>query len=1245
MGLKRSASRRAWLRRAGRASLMTGVLLFALIGVQSVMAGDGTTTTLSPDHNPIDFGTSVTFTATVIDNDNAEYVPSGTVDFLDNGLVIDTETLDGSGQAQFTTSALLAGSHPITADYPGDGTAAASSSVPPVAEVVHNAATTTTLLTDGTPSVFGQTVTFTANVTSAGGTPDGTVDFEDTTTSTDFGPVDLVGGTAQLEVSNFPVATHAITATYSGSLYFVGSSDNLDQVVNKSDTTTAITNDLTGHTDAGTAYNVAVEVDPVVPGDGTPGGTVTISDGTGSSCPITLSGGIGTCSLPNATAGPKTITATYGGSLDFNGSVSSGTSHVVDPAPTTTGLGSNHNPSVHGQPVKFTASVAGNVNVGTPTGTVDFKDAGATIDSETLVSGMATFTTSALTTASHPITVFYEGDSNYASSTSTLVTQVVGQAATTTAVSSDDPTPPGPDTFGTSVTFTAQVVVTSPGVGTPTGTVNFEDGAAIIGSDTLDGTGHAHYTTTALAVGSHTIKAVYADDADFVGSTSSAITQTVGKATPTVSVSSGENPSTYGDDVTFSATVSGSLTIPSGTVTFKSDGVSIGTGNVDGGGNASVDTSTLDAGTRVITATYNGNASYTSATSPDLAGGQEVDPATLTVTAANKSRAYGAGNPVFTVGYVGFVNSETLATSGVTGAPSCSTSATPTSPVAGSPYTITCGLGSLASSNYTFAFVNGQLTVTASTSTTVVVSDHHPSVWGQSVTFTATISGFGSGTATGTVNFVIDGTAPQPQTVSGSQATLTTSVLTVGSHTVTANYLGDGNVDVSSGTLSGGQTVGKAASSTSITTDLTTVTFVGDTYTVAASVTATGLGSGTPSGSVTVSDGTDHCVITLSSGSGSCDLTSTTAGRPKTITATYAGDTDFTGSSDSAPHTVDTPPAAFADTYSTNENGFVASALTTTAGTGVLSNDSDADSDPMTAVKISGPGHGTLTLHADGSFVYTPDALYVGGDTFTYAANDGFTDSTTATVTITIDPVNQPPTFSLAASPDISGINEDQFDSTAFSQTNEVQAGSFLPGPPNEATQHLADYVVTNDNNPMFSQQPAISTSGTLTFKTAANANGLATVTVKAQDDGSNTPPNDNTSAPQTFTITVTPVNDAPFANGDLKSVGENSSGNTIDVLANDKAGPPDEQEGGANAQTIKINSVTQPAHGHVTAVDGNTLIDYTPTAGFVCPASTPQNCDSFTYTIIDNGTPTKTSSAGTVFLTVTPSVTRYFGG
>ena len=268
--------------------------------------------------------------------------------------------------------------------------------------------------------------------------------------------------------------------------------------------------------------------------------------------------------------------------------------------------------------------------------------------------------------------------------------------------------------------------------------------------------------------------------------------------------------------------------------------------------------------------------------------------------------------------------------------------------------------------------------------------------------------------------------------------------------------------------------------------------------------------------------------------------------------------------------------------------------------------------------------HVTVALHDDGGTL-----------------NGGVDTSTPVTFDITVTAVNDAPSFTKGANQTIAE------DPGPPLQTVVGWATGFDPGPPDEAGQTVLDYVVTNNNHPLFSAQPHIANNGTLTYTPASNGNGVATVTVQVQDNGGTLNGGVDLSAAQTFTITVTPVNDAPTANGDLKSVGENSSGNSIDVLANDVAGPPDEQPGGANAQLIHINSVTQPAHGLVTIVDGSTLIDYTPTPGFVCgvhglPA---QNCDNFTYTITDNGTPTtKTSSPGTVFLTVTPSVTRYFG-
>src|SRR5205823_1272811 len=91
-------------------------------------------------------------------------------------------------------------------------------------------------------------------------------------------------------------------------------------------------------------------------------------------------------------------------------------------------------------------------------------------------------------------------------------------------------------------------------------------------------------------------------------------------------------------------------------------------------------------------------------------------------------------------------------------------------------------------------------------------------------------------------------------------------------------------------------------------------------------------------------------------------------------------------------------------------------------------------------------------------------------------------------------------------------------------------------GPPDESSQSI-NFTVTNDNNALFSAQPAISPSGVLTFTPAANANGNATVTVTLHDDGGTANGGVDSSAPQTFTITVAAVNDAPSftSGGDVK--------------------------------------------------------------------------------------------------------------
>jgi VCBS repeat-containing protein len=106
---------------------------------------------------------------------------------------------------------------------------------------------------------------------------------------------------------------------------------------------------------------------------------------------------------------------------------------------------------------------------------------------------------------------------------------------------------------------------------------------------------------------------------------------------------------------------------------------------------------------------------------------------------------------------------------------------------------------------------------------------------------------------------------------------------------------------------------------------------------------------------------------------------------------------------------VSDPPAATDDAYSTNED----TALTV-AAPGLLGNDTDPDSSTLTAALVTGPGHGTLTLNANGSFTYTPAANFNDTDSFTYRASDGSLTSDPATVTITVTPVNDAPTLAVA---------------------------------------------------------------------------------------------------------------------------------------------------------------------------------------------------------------------------------------
>jgi hypothetical protein len=178
---------------------------------------------------------------------------------------------------------------------------------------------------------------------------------------------------------------------------------------------------------------------------------------------------------------------------------------------------------VFDQSVTFTATVAAVApGSGTPTGTVTFKDGATVLGTGTLSSGKATFSSSALAVGSHSITAAYGGSASYNTSTSTVLTQTVNKASSSTTVVSSH----NPSVFDQSVTFTATVAAVAPGSGTPTGSVTFKDGTTVLGTGTLS-SGKATFSTSSLTRGAHSMTAVYSGSVDALGSTSGILTQTV----------------------------------------------------------------------------------------------------------------------------------------------------------------------------------------------------------------------------------------------------------------------------------------------------------------------------------------------------------------------------------------------------------------------------------------------------------------------------------------------------------------------------------------------------------------------------------------------------------------------------------------------------------------------------------------------------------------------------------------------
>lgn len=834
----------------------------------SVIVAGATSTALSSSVNPTQHGNATTFTATV-----SGASPSGTVTFKDNGVTIPgtaAVTLNGSFSASVSVSNLAVGAHSITAVYSGNASNAASTSST-LTQTVNQRSSSTALSSGTNPSTFGSATVLSATVT--GSTPSGNVVFRDGATvlgTVALSNTNATTSVATLSVSSLAVGTHStVTAQYVGDTNNTAStSSNLVQVVNPVASSTVLASSTNP-----SVFNSPTLLTATVTGSA-PSGSVKFFEGAtqiGSTVSLvnsnatTSSVGISVSSLSVGTH--NAITAQYLGDSNNAASTSAPISQVVTVVPTSTTLTSVSNPTAFNSAATFNATVSGL----SPTGTVTFFDNGVSLGTASLNgSFVASLSVSSLSVASHSITASYGGDGNNGASSSATVTQVVNSAASATSLSSSA----NPSSFGSAITLTASIAGPS-----PTGTVTFKDGATTIGTASVAG-GAASLTLSSLSVGSHSLTAVYGGDVNNAASTSSTLSQVVNAVVSGTVLSSSLNPSAFGSSTTLSAAVSGSS--PSGSVTFKDGGVTLGTVSLSGGV-ATLAVASLAVGSHSLTAEYSGDGNNAASSSSAL---------TQAVNTAGSSTALASSvNPTL----FGASTVLTATVSGVSpgGSVTFKDGASTLGSVSLVAGTASLSLANLAVGAHSLTAVYGgdsnnagstsavvTQTVNAVTSSVLLTSSVNPSSFGGSTTLTATVSG---SSPSGSVSFQDGALTLGSVTLSGGVATLQIASLAVGAHSLTAVYGGDSNnLGSNSAVLS--QTVNPATASVTLSSSVNPS--VVSTATLL-SATVSGI---SPSGSVNFLDGaTVLGSATLASGVASLSVSGLTVGA-HSLTAVYGGD-------------------------------------------------------------------------------------------------------------------------------------------------------------------------------------------------------------------------------------------------------------------------------------------------------------------------------------------------------------------
>ena len=836
--------------------------------------------------------------------------------------VLDTTTTAGSAFS-FSESGLPVGTSYLVAVYGGDGDFQGSTSNE-VAQVVKQP-TTTSLIDNGpNPSAFGGAVSFSGTVSPS--VPDGdTVMLEDSLSS--GGPYTVLdttttsGSAFSFSESGLPVGTSYLVAVYGGDGNFQGSISNEVAQVVKQPTTTSLTDNGPNPSAFGGAVSFSGTVSPSVPD----GDTVTLEDSLTSGGPYTVldttttTGSAFSFSESGLPVGTSYLVAVYGGDGNFQGSTSDEVTQVVNQAATTTSLTDNGpNPSAFGGAVSFSGTVSPSVPDGDTVTLEDSSTSGGpytVLDTTTTAGSAFSFSESGLPVGTSYLVAVYGGDGNFQGSTSSEVTQVVNQAATTTSLTDNGP---NPSAFGGAVSFSGTVSPSVPDGDTVTLEDSLSSGGPYTVLDTTTTAGSAFsFSESGLPVGTSYLVAVYGGDGDFQGSASAEVTQVVNQAATTTSLTdNGPNPSAFGGAVSFSGTVSPS--VPDGdTVTLEGSATSGGLYTVldtttTAGSAFSFSESGLPVGTSYLVAVYGGDGNFQGSTSNEVA--QVVNQAATTTSLIDNGP-----NPSAFGGAVSF--SGTVSPS----VPDGDTVTLEDSATSGGPYTV---LDTTTTAGSAFSFSESGLPVGTSylvavyggdgnfqgsisnevaqvvkqpTTTSLTDNGPNPSAFGGAVSFSGTVSP--SVPDGDTVTLEDSSTSGGPYTVldttttAGSAFSFSESGLPVGTSYLVAVYGGDGDFQGSTSNEMA-QVVNQAATTTSLTDNGPNPSAFGG----AVSFTGTVSPSVPDGDTVTLEDsatsGGPYTVLDTTTTAGSA-FSFSESGLPvgtSYLVAVYGGDGDFQGS-------------------------------------------------------------------------------------------------------------------------------------------------------------------------------------------------------------------------------------------------------------------------------------------------------------------------------------------------------------